>query len=182
MSELTQSGLSEAVTEFLDAVSQTRPYRMLSKGEVPTIAEHKLYEAIRRLAPLSEEAVCCVRQRLNVDQAYFLVNFARRMAVHAARTKDLAMLMLCAYGFVFDDGLVEWRDIMMDLAIIEDCCGRLGTNIESVMCECTRLASGKRRNTIGGYLSRPSEMRGLKVMKIAVSGEGTELTYSRIPW
>jgi hypothetical protein len=46
-----------------------------------------------------------------MEQAYYLVNFARRMAVYAARIGDVAILKICTLGFVFDENLVEWRDL-----------------------------------------------------------------------
>lgn len=174
--------LSDEVRAFLEAVSQVKPYRMIARGEMPIAAEVRLCEAIQRSIPISEQEVIKVRSRIDLEQAYFLVNFARRMAVYAARINEVGILKRCTLGFVFDENLVEWRDILMDLSIVEDCAVRLGTDIQEAFAENLRFASDKRRETITGYCSRPPEMRGLKVMRVAVSGSGHELTYTRIPW
>jgi len=173
--------LSDEVRAFLEAVSKTKPYRMIASGEMPSEAEVRLFEAIK-CVPVSEQEMTKVRSWLNMEQAYFLVNFARRMAVYAARIGDVAILKRCVLGFVFDENLVEWRDILMDLSIVEDCAVRLGADLDTALKANLQFASDKRRETINGYCSRPPEMRGLKVMRIAVSGSGHELTYTRMPW
>lgn len=176
------NSLSVEVRAFLAAVSQAKPYQMISRGEMPTEAEVRLSEAIKRSAPISEQEVLLVRSRLDLEQAYFLVNFARRMAVYGARINDVDVLTRCTLGFVLDENLVEWRDILIDLSILEDCAVRLGADTEAVLEASLRFASDKRRETIRGYCSRPPEMRGLKVMRVAVTGSGHELTYARFPW
>jgi hypothetical protein len=176
------NSIPDEVRAFLAAVSKAKPYQMILRGEGPMEAEIRLYMALKKSVLIIEQEVNDVRSWLLFEQAYFLVNFARRMAVFAARTNDVDILIRCTIGFVFDDSLVEWRDILIDLSIVEDCAIRLGTDLVTAMEGSLRFASDKRRDTIVGYYSRPQEMRGLEVMRVAVSGSGSELTYTRIPW
>lgn len=176
------NALSNEVGAFLEVVAEAKPYQMITRNEIPMPAEFRLCETLKRSVPISEKEVIEVRSWLDLEQAYFLVNFARRMAVFAARTNAVEILSRCALGFVLDDALVEWRDILIDLSIVEDCAIRLGSDLEAAMAECLRYASDKRRETIIGYFSRPTEMRGLVVMRVEVSGAGHELTYTRMPW
>ncbi len=177
------SKLKEATQEFLEQASLKNPYRMLGNGEEPFDAEGMLLMRLKETMPLVASDVTPIRELLDLNGAYHLETFAKRMANHAVRVKDPSLINPCAYGFVFDNDFVEWRDVLIDLAIFEDCAQRLEVDFDGLFGEIAGLCTAKRKETIvDGYLVRAPNMRGLEIMKVEASGPDHDLIYTRIPW
>lgn len=175
--------LIEAVRFFLEQACLNKPYCMLRKGEVPFEAERMLCDTIIETIPIASNVVNRMRNQLDLNGGYQLETFAKRMANYSVRIDDPSAIKACAHGFIFDNDFVEWRDVLIDLAIFEDCAQRLKVNFENLFLEIAKLGTVKRKETIvEGYLSRPPDMRGLKIMKVEASGPKHDLIYTRIPW
>ena len=104
------------------------------------------------------------------------------MAILAARKRAVHILSASIFGIIVDDNLVDWRDTLVALLVIEDCAIRLGTELDLVVQDAARVASERRRSIIAGYLARPAEMRRIKVMRIEAIGDGDRLEYKQKLW
>ena len=146
---------------------------------VPTQAEEQLIAAMRA-SPVTEIKVVELRHELSVRDAYSLVTFAARLAVHAVRIGDASQLEIVLPMLIVDDCVVDWRDILVAMAIIEDCAIRLGIDFAACVQNVTQFATVRRRRTIEeGYLSRPRTRREVEVMGYRAVGVDKELTYVR---
>lgn len=167
-------------------------HRYTCNGDPPmlTAAEIVLLEAIERCASLLADDVSLVRSRflgsetrsINIRRAYLLTFFAVRMAVYGVRSQNAQVVELGLLGLVLDDNLVDYREVLKALVIIEDCAKRLGLDLGTILGRYLHLASAKRRETIEEYLSRTPEWRGLRIMGIIAKGSDANLTYDSVPW
>lgn len=144
--------------------------------------ELDLLQAVHSAGPLSEGMVAQLGQEVDLAQSYLLLDFAVRSAIYAVRAGSPRALHNGAFALVLDRDLLDYRDVLVALSVIEDCALRLGSDLKSSITPVLGIATEKRRDTIMGYLGRPPELRGLGVMGMVVSGEGPMLTYSMRPW
>ncbi|HWE92735.1 MAG TPA: hypothetical protein VG269_02070 [Tepidisphaeraceae bacterium] len=171
--------LGEAIGAFLETIpSDVHYYGMGGDVEIPTSAELSLIRIFETLVLRSRDDVTAIAGELSTHQAYVLATFSVRMAIFAARTNALLELHASTFGMVIDDNLLDWRDVLVALSVIEDCAVRIGTDLSSIMQGAINVASDRRRYTIvSDYLSRSPEMRGIKVMGIEALGSGEKLRY-----
>lgn len=179
----TGDQLLECIRLFLSELSSFPIYGTSENPDIPMTAELALLNTIERSNPISHKEVQSIRARLNYVDECHLVTFAVRMAILAARTNTISDIRSGTLGLVIDNGIVDGREILIQLSIVEDCALRLGTDLESIVRPHIHLATEKRRETIvDGYLSRTPGMRGLKIMGVAVSGHGSNLKYRQLSW
>ena len=180
MADQTIVRVSEAAGALLHALAGVTHYAPDGIPDIPMPAELALLGAIERSVPVAAEEVASIRSGLTLWQGYLLLCFALRMGVYAVHTNNRAALYAGTFGLVADGDLVDWKDVLIYLSIVEDCASRLGTDLESAVRPHIHLASEERRETIAEYVSREPEMRGLGVMRVAVSGSGSTLAYRQL--
>ncbi len=168
-----------AIRRFLS--SSPRDYDFPLGGEVaiPIDAERDLLTALP--ASVSVELLGMIRPTIQRQDAYTLVIFAVRMAVFAARTKDPIPIKKSLWLLCVDDNEVDWRDVLVALAIIEDCSTNSGTDFRNSLEEVADLAPHRRQHTLReGYLGRTPEMRAVETFGYQVLHPGSEaMTYVR---
>lgn len=171
-------GIRRAVENLLAQYPPQLEFPIGTGIDIPTIPERELLAALRALDPISDGAIDGIRAQLGTRDAYAMVTFAVRMAVHAARIQDGATLKAALAGLVMDDGIVDWRDILVALSIVEDCAQRTEVQFDSAIREVAKLASAQRRSTIvDGYLTRSPDMRRVEVMGFEAVDTGNEPTF-----
>jgi len=176
--------LAEAISAFLETVPSSVRYRgMGGDVEIPTSAEMSLVRVFEALFPRCRDDLAPIARGLNVDQSYRVAAFSVRVATLAARTNAIHLLRAGTLGLVVDDNLVDYRDVLMGLSVVDDCTSRLGADLGFVMQDAISVASDRRRDTIvREYLSRLPAWRGIGPMGVEAFGEGETLTYKAKPW
>ena len=167
------SNLQLVLDRFLDAVPNSYPFPMGGETEIPTESEKKLLHSIQESMSLSNQDWPSVDEK--VRHAYQCAVFAVRMAVYAVRMNDRRILKAGAFGLVFSNGQIDWRDLLKALSIIDDCCKRLNVELEKALPESVNRNG--MQDTIKGYLLRESEMRDLDVMGIHTEETAQGLVY-----
>jgi hypothetical protein len=170
----------EAVSQILTEYPTHIEFPLGGNIEIPLPVEEQLASVIAEMHPANSDHIAAIRDELSRRQAYSLVTFAVRMSVSAVRTNSAPTLHCALLGLVLDDCLVDWRDILIALSIIEECAVRLGVDFANCMASIRDVAVDDRVTTIfDGYLSRPKEMRSVDVMNFQVEGAGETLTFCR---
>ena len=107
-----------------------------------------------------------VRNGLTWNDAYSLVIFGVRMAVVAVRSETKALLENSLWAVCVDDNdLVDWRDILKALSVINDCAVRIGCDFDAAITRVSASAPPRRQNTIReAYLVRDQKMRSVHAM------------------
>lgn len=163
---------------FLDTVSRTPGYvGMRSTVPMPSPSEASLLGALARFTPRSREDLSRVAPKVHVRQADLLGAFSIRMATLAVRQQDTNLLHLGTFALVMDDDVVDYRDILLTLAVLDDASARIGADFGAVIADAAVVATKRQQAIIDGYLSRPPDLRGIAVMGITASGSGIDFLY-----
>jgi hypothetical protein len=178
-----QNELRNAVQAFL-AASPDEPQEPKPGCDVVSSPEEldllrAFQQTVDRADELSEKAVAEVGRQIGVGQAYLLAGFAFRCALQGARTGSCRILRGGMLGLVLDRDQLDWRDVLVELSIIEDCSVRIGSDLRGSLEHVLRFATEKRRQTMVGYLNSPPQFRGLGVMGMVAVGSGSTLSYSQ---
>lgn len=149
--------------------STSSPFRLPAgdQSKIPLDTEIALLDAIAQSGLQSysfgkEERLFDV----GVKEAYRSLGFAVRMAIYAVRINNPLVLSQGIYGVVLSNGEVDWRDLLRGLSIIQDCCGRLGTDLEQILPKSAFRCGME--GTIRGYLGRDQEGRSVDAMSFDV--------------
>ena len=131
---------------------------------IPLTSEEEFLQALEKGQAELAEVVPAVRMRLSRKQAYALAIFAVRMAILGAKTKGAGVIRHSLISLMFDDDLVDSRDILCALSLVEDCGSRVAMDTGNLLETLVEIATWKRRETIvDGYLARPPNMRTIDV-------------------
>jgi hypothetical protein len=149
---------------------------------VPTEAELDLLRSLENFGTLTLDDVAETRVRIDLSNAWRLFGFALRMSLHAAQSNSPSILKLSFIGFVLDPDLLDYRDILVRLSMVEDIANRLNVNFIGMVESMVTLASENRARTLKDYLNRTPKLRSLATMGLIVSGSGPTLGYSTRPW
>lgn len=174
------SRFCEAIKLFLAEYPRYLEFPLGGTTAIPMDSEQRLLASIDQEFPIVPDDVAALRGELSRHNAYSLVTFATRMAVFVARTNAASLMEAVSIGLVLDDGLVDWRDMLVALSIVEDCANRLGVDFRACIDRTSTLAADQRRRTIQqGYLTREPKMRDIGVMGFRTEGVGEGLHYIR---
>ena len=179
MNPLTENDeLKSVIRRFLESCPSDFDFPLGGAVEIPLKTEQDLVTVIHNVGVLGSGDLVALRKDLSIRQAYSLLIFAVRMAVLAARTRSARLITAGLLGIMIDDGAIDWRDLIVALAIIEDCASRLQVDFQTEVEKWVSLATDVRRKTIReSYLSRTAEMRKVELMGY-LAAEGSEgLTY-----
>jgi hypothetical protein len=168
-----------AINEFCAKCGNEMDFPDGGEIEVPQPLEADLLATIRRNKPFNSSEIAELRIRGDVQKAYSMVIFAVRTAIWAYREESFQILSDGAIGLILDEDLVDYRDMLGALAIIDECATRMGTTLTSLMAEVEAFAMPKRLVTIKEeYLSRTEKMKSVAVMGFkAVEMEGRRLRF-----
>jgi hypothetical protein len=109
---------------------------------------------------LTIDDVLRIRPSLDMAATYALVTFGVRAAIRAVRSGSGDLVTISALSLLLDDAVLDWRDVIVALAIVEDCANRLHLNLKEVMDRYIRLATEQRKQTVSqGWFSRPAAER-----------------------
>ena len=145
---------------------------------IPFAAEFELAQFLLNGKMLTAYELATVRSALTFRQAYYWVIFSVRIAVNSVRISECNLIEASTWGVVIEDGLVDWRDLLVALSIIEDCASRVGVNFQQLLENKIGLGSEKLQKTIrDGYLARSPEMRSTKVMGYVAIDNGSNFGY-----
>jgi hypothetical protein len=171
--------LGEKLRHYLDSGSVDFDFPMGGSIPIPTQSEQDLLNLFIDAPLLTSDVAATFRNTLTQVDAYSLAIFAVRMAVLGVRTNSERPLVSSFWAIVIDNDLLDWRDVLACLAIIEDCCLRIGCDFRQLAHLHLELATQRRKKTIfDGYLVRSGEMRAVGVFGIkAVRGAGGALGY-----
>jgi hypothetical protein len=171
--------LEERIRRFLASGSAHFDFPMGGTTPIPMQSEQDLVSLFIDAPRLTPSVAAEFRSTLTRPDAYSLAIFAIRMAVLAVRTNSERTLVSSFWAIVIDNDVLDWRDVLACLAIIEDCCLRIGCNFHQLTHLHLDLATQRRRKTIcDGYLIRSGVMRTVEVFGFkAVRGADGELGY-----
>jgi hypothetical protein len=171
--------LLSAVRQFLATLPPS--YYVYTTGRrlpYPAGDEPLLLEALKNHRPTQRADLKPIAEQLNVKAAYDLATFAVRMAIYSARQGESSALLTALPALVMDDDLVDYRDTLRDLSIIEDCAARIGLDASTAFGQVAGIASRARAGTIrNGYLSRTPDMRAIAVMGVTAIEDEDGLQY-----
>jgi hypothetical protein len=170
----------DAIRTFLTSCPPIYDFPLGGSDAIPIEPEKRLLEALARIGQFELAEIPVVRQALTIRDAYSLVTFTTRMAIFSVRSGSTVPILTTIAMIVIDDGLVDWRDVLTALSIIEDCAARMSLDIGELLNSVIPLATEKRRHSIrNGYLGRPVAMRSPAVMGFVPSGENASFLFVR---
>ena len=170
-----------SIMVFLESCPDSYDFPAGGQTVIPLASETEFLKTIETSQPIQPVEIAPARKELSLPQAYSLVIFAVRMAIHAVRTGDPRLLRAGLIGLVVDDSLVDWRDILAACSIIEDCASRLGIDFRHDIEKVVDLATERRQETIvSGFLQREPRMRKPDVMGYTPKEGPDGLYYVRI--
>jgi hypothetical protein len=173
-----KEAISDAVDKFLSSCPNDFDFPAGGTTKIPLESELKMAKEIQDAMPLTSESLVPLRERLTIRRAYQLIIFAVRMAVLAARTGAAGLIDTAIYGLVIENGLVDWRDTLRALSIIEDCAKRLGIDFQNKIKQFENLMSDKSKKVVfEGYCSRAVEMRAVTAMGFIVENGEDGVSY-----
>lgn len=167
------TNLQHNLDSFLNAAPNSYPFPMGGETEIPMESENELLDAIQQSVNAPNQDWPSVGEK--VRQGYQCAVFAVRMAVYAVRKNNKSILEASAYGLVFSNGQVDWRDLLKALSIMDDCCRRLDTKLENILPNS--VDRNGMQDTIKGYLLRESEMREIGALGIHTEDTPEGLVY-----
>src|SRR5262245_45559660 len=97
---------------------------------IPQPVERSLLEVLERNQPIDSSTVSASCFEFSTGQADDLVIFSVRMAIYAARASLAHVLRAGMIGLVLDDNVLDERDLLSALSIIEDCASRIGADMQ----------------------------------------------------
>lgn len=109
---------------------------------------------------------------------YSLVILAIRLAIKAARDRDV--LSFRAGLLLLDAGIskIDRRDGLRAMSVFENCSARLGLNLHDEWCSVAGSeVPGAPRSVANAYFARSDDMRSIDVMGIVEVGSGETLTF-----
>ena len=157
--------LTEKVLAFLSGILPNYDFPSGGGVTIPTELEWELVELFLKGGPASPYCVQQLRSSLGRNDAYSLAIFAIRMASHSVYLKNINVIEASFWALLADNDLLDWRDVLVGLSIIEDCVIRLGGSFSSIVDNNIQLATARRTKTIReGYMPRTPEMRHVETM------------------
>lgn len=145
---------------------------------IPMQSEVAFVESLEESTPLAQATILAIGQELGLRQSYLCVIFAVRMAIFAARTGSAGYLRNGLHGLVFGT-LVDRRDLLGALSIIEDCAQRIAFDfLGELRTFRDAVHDAGVRATIEGYLSRLPEMRKVEVMGFSAAMGEEDIGYT----
>lgn len=161
---LTQ--INQCLRNYLAACPPNFDFPWGGETPIPFGAELELMEALSNIDGITRDSLVQLRNALTRRQAYELVIFAVRVAVCSVRTNSARLVDSAILAFLVDDCLVDWRDSIRALSLIEDSARRLGLDLRERMIPLRVLMTERQARTIfEDYFERPSEMRSIGVMR-----------------
>lgn len=176
------SSISDAIACFLQDCPQRAShidFPLMEPVGIPTANESKLVKALGESAPVSLGEIEQLRSQITVRESYWLLVFTLRMAVLAVRTTDARVLKSALLGAIIDDDVLDWRDVLIALSLLEYCAKSLGVDLPAEFGELVTVASLHRRATIALYFRRPSDWRTPEIMGYRPDGQGTSFSFKR---
>ncbi len=155
----------ENINAFLKSCPSTYDYPLGGDTQIPTPEEKILVELFFGNLSIEASLVEIIRKSLSRKDAYSLLVFSLRMGVLSVERNDKRFLQAAFWGLFADDDLLDWRDVLVSLSILEDCLSRINGEITDLIHKNIELATEKRRKTmLDGYLRRSLNMRHVEAM------------------
>jgi hypothetical protein len=172
----------QAAVQWLAGSVNIRTYGFSGTGRlpIPSAEELNLLDALRRARVTSRaDLEALVPAEGDLTASDYLITFAVRMVIHAARTGDPEPLTT-ALPLLAVDEEADFRDVLLALSVVEECGRRLGLDVDALLQSVAPLAGPRRRHTIlRGFLSRDPGYRTTQVFGLAAFGEGETLRFDR---
>lgn len=170
--------LSNCFAEYCSACPPDFDFPTGSSVKIPTPSECALAKAFEAALPTLRDQIYPIRKTLTVRNAHHLTIFAVRTALLAARSNSKNLIDVSILALLIDEGLVDWRDTLIALSLIEDCSKRVGVDFRRSIESHVALATDTLRKTIvNGYLARSEEMRSIKIMGFTSRDSDEGLVY-----
>lgn len=155
---------AERLEQFLMACPTDYDFPSGGVVRIPLESERQLM-AVCQAGPPAENVIEMFRQNLSSRDGYSVVIYSVRTAIYAVKGNSRDYLISGLIGLLLDDGIVDWRDVLGALSIIEECSTRLGINLQSEFDKILPLASQRRRKTIlNDFYSRSKAQRQVTTM------------------
>jgi hypothetical protein len=136
---------------------------------IPSGNELRIVQSVEEFKPPFSNSLESLRDGLNLEQAYQVIILALRLAVLAVRTQSVKALDPAILFLSLENGLVDWRDTLRALSILEDCSRTLDADFQKKMEEMKPVMGDKLKKTIfEGYLVRTIEARTISAMGFVV--------------
>lgn len=126
---------------------------------IPSDIDREVWALVTEYRSLAQDMRAEERDHLPIKAWHFLLEFSVRMANLVLRTgrQDALKVGLAALEFTHE---VDWRDILVRLALYVDLSSRFGLDLEAVNEHDEPFASTLRR-----FLARESKDKSLEAMK-----------------
>jgi hypothetical protein len=174
---LISKAITDSVRFFLDSCPEDFVFPMGGDVAIPMQSEESLIACLEKISEIPNISVASLRCNLTVRETYRMLVFAVRMAVHAVRINAPHYLRTGLFGLFIDDKMVDWRDFLCALTIIDDCARRLALSLDDEPNLFSDWITVPNREIIDGYLSRSPEMRRVEVMGYVAQNRSDGLCY-----
>ena len=120
--------LSACLTEICARLET--PYAGLP---IPSIFDSEISECLRLCIPVDANSMMSVARTLSVPVVDMLLGFSERMATYSLRTGDQGAFDdgLLSLRIAYDGQVVDWREVVLEVALYLDVVGRAGLSLES---------------------------------------------------
>ncbi len=117
----------------------------------------------RRYSGADQEQRSSIQDSISMDEFYSLLTFCKRTAVFAMRKNDSEMVVdgLTALTMIEQDR-VDFRDILMCLALLYHAAVRLGANADELFRRLARLAEPNVAEMLDEFVTQSSDYRDLR--------------------
>lgn len=129
----------------------------------PNPLDDALREIAGRYAASDSVQRAAIRDSIDMDGFYILMTFGKRSAVLAMREKKAEIVRHGLTGIaMIDQQRVDFRDILMCLALLYHAANRVGADADKMFRETALLAEPEVRKQIAGFVEQTSDYRNLR--------------------
>lgn len=155
--------LNQLIRGLIDSYPRDFSFPLGDDLSIPLNSELAFLEA-NPITAIKTADLSGARLSLTLRDAYCLASFAVRVSVYAVRTNAPQCIEPGVLCLVLDDNIIDWRDVLAAISLVDDCANRLRVNLYSLFLNVAQLATEERQGTIfRGYFSRSAEARRISV-------------------
>jgi hypothetical protein len=139
------------------------------RAPVPNAVDRELASIIQKYVALEDDQRSQFLHHVNRRHIWIFEVFAIHMATYSLKTSDEAPLRdgLVALSFELCTE-ADWRDILVALAVLNDACGRIGTELADVAASVRPLLHPDFLPLVDSFVRRNAASKSLKAFGYSV--------------
>lgn len=167
-----------AVARFINTCGCDYEFPSGGRIELLNESESALFAILQSDELSTADKINIMSDGLDWSNCYSIVILGVRLAILGVRTTNITAYRCGILAFVAGGPKIDWRDLLGVLAILENCADRLDVSFQIESEKVLGLTNdAKMHSIVGGYFSRPDEMRSVDVMGFIAVGGAHDLTF-----